>query len=232
MKRLFTGIRNMNLIRRVVCCILAFVCCVSVCASAEETEFSVRGGITFGLSIDEVKNIEKENGNGKETKYYRNALNEHYEHLKYENASVFGYKGIPIKYDFKDGGLVYFDYMFEGKTAFSDLEDSLISKYGSCTYSGSNQDSSLKTFDDVPNYAKVDDHLSQTMYACLNNPYVDANYKIWIIEMPDYAYLITLTLNNNLIYGESKSYLSYDYLELDDDIVKDFHEHSNLENDI
>ena len=109
-----------------------------VAAMAEEEEFSVRNGIKFGMTPDEVRAIEAENGNENGEEFGRT--------ISYENVSVAGYPGTTIEYWFEDDSLfqiVYFIGAATGdeteknaKAIVSDLYGSLKEKYGEPAYNG------------------------------------------------------------------------------------------------
>lgn len=125
--------------KKLISFVLVIVLALSmVAAMAEEEEFSVRNGIKFGMTLDEVKAIEAANGNENGEEFGRT--------ISYENVSVAGYPGTSIEYWFDDGSLFQIVYFIGDDTddeteefaakAVSELATSLEEKYGEPAYAG------------------------------------------------------------------------------------------------
>ena len=124
-------------------CISFFLSLMVVTASANS--FSIRNGITFGMDVDEVEKIEKQNGlaDGK------NNRNEYPEWpiagLTYVNRNLLGFDDVTLTYLFQKSSNEIFSIKYSGyyKKRRSDVFDSLngllIEKYGSPSYTNKNE---------------------------------------------------------------------------------------------
>lgn len=83
--------------------LLIVVFFILIIPSAFAQEFSIRNGVTFGASLDDVVRIEKENGSGE--------FSQEENRLVISNAFVVGTSKEPrITYEFNDNGLTSIEY--------------------------------------------------------------------------------------------------------------------------
>lgn len=121
------------------CIFLIGVCFVF--ANADIDNFSVRNGITFGISRKKVKTIETKNGNSKQLKINTK------EEMEYWPVSVAGYSGSSVLYKFRKNKLYEIVYKFNedleheptekyAKEIAKDLYGTLCDKYGNPDHDG------------------------------------------------------------------------------------------------
>lgn len=144
--------------KKLISFILAITLALSmVAAMAEEEEFSVRNGIKFGMTPDEVKAIEAELGSPLKSEDSDPVYKGTDYTLDYWYVPVAGYEGTAIYYYFKDNALFEIVYHFNANSELSttkdgalkiarDIYQGLADKYGEADEDGSG------IYYDVPSY--------------------------------------------------------------------------------
>ena len=137
MKR--TGLKLVSL---TIALALLLCCTVSSLAESETSGFTLRGGIKFGMTPEEIIEIEKSNGYEYTLTSKGDVLYDAgtcYNLYYGQSDSVFAYLGkqpiMRYEYDFDKANkrMYQFYYVFQtGKEAFDYLTDALCTKYGSC----------------------------------------------------------------------------------------------------
>ena len=157
---------------------------VCIIGAALAEEFSVRNGVKFGLSANDVFAIEKENGITKTPSKYDDT---DYTSYSYSDVSIAGKLGY-LNYEFsKDDKLLGIRYLYEeySNTKIADtyieMEQLLKEKYGEPL----NTDSSGVLF---PSYT------SALRYGKIRKL---LNYEEWLVEYDDYAVIIDIVFCNN-----------------------------------
>lgn len=180
---------------------------VVLIGNALADDFSIRNGLLFGMTADEVKKIEKNNGIEKWSGEKETYLSGH--------ASVAGYNNTFILHSFRsdDKGVyrlyeVFYQIGEIGRDVFTSLSQSLIDKYGPPQHSYYTDKYIFPIHSDAMERAIL--YKSNTT----SGPYYE-----WVLDYNKYHVLIDITL-----YADSETYglpmkiaVSYRYIT-DDDI--------------
>ena len=161
--------------KRLLSVITVLICLLSVSLAKADEQFTIRNGITFGMSKNTIKQLEKSK-----------LQTEKDGSLTYYPVQVGNNKNGELVYCFDDGKLTNFIYDFKKNVSsrmtlqreYSDLSMSLISKYGS----------PLGNTDGVT--SKWTSQLMDFMFSFVRmakstNHRYDYDYEEWLIDSPD-----------------------------------------------
>lgn len=191
--------------KRLVCCILVFICLLSISAYAlaEITpfeineDFYIRNGITFGMSADEIHQIEVENGN---VLIEDSSWQFIYSEISAAYATNLAGYPCDILYYFNDeGNLTGFKYVLEKENEFKSIFENLKKKYGKAG-----------SANDRPPFETQTLNISRDM--AFLNPKI-TTYNFWLVQYQDcfvYIEITTLKMDEGTHYRIDYSVFSYE----------------------
>lgn len=183
-------------------CIIIILCCSHAKGYVESERFSIRNGITFGLSIEEVKSIEEKNGNANLLRIDNEDL------INYWYLNIAGYEGCSVDYRFSNNALYEIDYCFsaDGRNytqtyalnTVKDLYISLQKKYGDAGHNG-----------DGIVYSIISDVFGYTVYDKTGMHKLVA-YAEWLLPYESDYMVIDLYVDSfGSTFSKTKTYTAY-----------------------
>lgn len=193
------------------------ILCLSIAGFASADNFSIRNGVTFGMSLGQVKSIET-NAGLKQTEIYGHEYGTSYRFSGEEkNISILGDPSTAIDYYFskqsKELEIIRFLIYGDNYTRFKSLSDSLNSKYGRPSYTSSTGE--LSIFTDAATLDWLDR---------FHKP--NSEYEQWIVEFDDISVGIVLCFTYTDI-GINFCQLTYSRIP-----KQDIEKQNNLRNEI
>lgn len=201
--------------KNLFCWVLIIVLLVSCQIAHADDTFSIRNGIQFGMSMEEVCNAERAYGtsidgaiSGPEESDYNPT--EYMQLVKYTYVTLMDYPQSVLSYYFDSNGeLMSIGYVFgigsknppSYSAVFSEMKELLINKYGTPYNENEFLSGDLAT-----------SMLSDDIYTCslLQSVGMGANFydlNQWIVEYSDYYVLIDLY--NLKLFSSTHTYLGY-----------------------
>lgn len=181
---------------------------VGIVGNALADDFSVRNGIHFGMTVDEVKALEKNNGVAEEDIYLDKFNGDYY--CVGLNTSIAGIDDSRLLYQFdpETNLLVEFRYMLGPYKISKDLAweyfqtvlQSLMDKYGEPLHSSTTDGAIFPIVSETMQGAALD---------------FNVTYYEWLVDFGDY-YILIDAYNGDSGYGSTGSYVGYKYVSKED----------------
>ena len=127
--------------KRFICIVSVFIVCLAVLGTALAEEFSLHSGVTFGMTIDDIKALE-------ESKGFETSQNELWPNEITISGTIAGIeRGALINYTVDEQGSLFKAFYFLGNNAapaaqriseYETINDALTQKYGASVYNTGN----------------------------------------------------------------------------------------------
>jgi len=159
---------------------LVLILVLLVSASAYAEEFTLHSGTKFGMSLDEVKKLEMQNG-------FSFSVSPYSDTTLQGMGIVANQSNTTIYYSFGKSGLSQMQYDFASHKGYDAVEEGLIAKYGKTDYSS-------ETWKEFPQLYK--------MGSGATTPYTSYEYNMSSFTRKDYSHRIVETEDGLYVFIE------------------------------